>query len=191
MNNPIEEMNNPKEEMNDPNKNEFKIEKLVRFALDSQVFPKEFENLNEKNLILEKKKIIAEQIKLTEGKNNLEKLRKGTIERVQYVEYMHNEIQEKMALFAKEKEDFLKKYGKEFSNFHKENEKEKNQNKKEPIDIQNKDEVEDIPKEEKEDDKGNCSKIEINEKKDEPKEDEKDVDKKEETKKKKKKKIID
>ena len=184
-------MNNPKEEMNDPNKNEFKIEKLVRFALDSQVFPKEFENLNEKNLILEKKKIIAEQIKLTEGKNNLEKLRKGTIEKVQYVESMHNEIQEKMALFAKEKEDFLKKYGKEFSNFHKENEKEKNQNKKEPIDIQKKDEVEDIPKEEKEDDKGNCSKIEINEKKDEPKEDEKDVDKKEETKKKKKKKIID
>ena len=57
MNNPIEEMNNPKEEMNDPNKNEFKIAKLVRFALDSQVFPKEFENLNEKNLILEKKKL--------------------------------------------------------------------------------------------------------------------------------------
>ena len=75
MNNPIEEMNNPKEEMNDPNKNEFKIEKLVRFSLDSQVFPKEFENLNEKNLILEKKKIIAEQIKLAEEKNNSEKLR--------------------------------------------------------------------------------------------------------------------
>ena len=32
MNQPKEEMNQPKEEMTAPNKNEFKIEKLVRFA---------------------------------------------------------------------------------------------------------------------------------------------------------------
>ena len=79
----------------------------------------------------------------------MEKLRQVIIEKVQYVESMHNKIQEKMALFAKEKEDFLKKYGKEFSNFHKENEKEKNQNRKELIDIQKKDEVDDIQKEKK------------------------------------------
>ena len=79
----------------------------------------------------------------------MEKLRQVIIEKVQYVESMHNKIQEKMALFAKEKEDFLKKYEKEFSNFHKENKKKKNQNRKELIDIQKKDEVDDIQKEKK------------------------------------------
>ena len=73
MNQPKEEMNQPKEEMNAPNKNEFKIEKLVRFALDSQVFPKELENLNEKDLILKEKKIISEQNKLNDEKSNSEK----------------------------------------------------------------------------------------------------------------------
>ena len=73
MNAPKEEMNQPKEEMNAPNKNEFKIEKLVRFALDSQVFPKELENLNEKDLILKEKKIISDQNKLNDEKIKLEK----------------------------------------------------------------------------------------------------------------------
>ena len=43
--------------MNQPNKNEFKIEQLVRFSFNSQVFPKEFEKKKKKNLILEKKKL--------------------------------------------------------------------------------------------------------------------------------------
>ena len=73
MNQPKEEMNQPKEEMNAPNKNEFKIEKLVRFALDSQAFPKELENLNEKDLISKEKKIISEQNKLNDEKSNSEK----------------------------------------------------------------------------------------------------------------------
>ena len=112
MNHPKEETNQPKEEMNAPNKNEFKIEKLVRFALDSKVFLKELENLNEKDLILKEKKIISEQNKLNDEKSKLEKLRKEIIQKSQIAESMYNEIQEKLATFAQEKKEFLEKFGK-------------------------------------------------------------------------------